>query len=181
MLPAPARFRAAMAISTGPVVTRAIPGVEAVVMGTAEMSDMGAIEWQSLRPKRKHVVSASGVLLSNVMRTSVLVFAVMLTACAANPRSLCESLVPNSWTPLPRAPEGTRDLEASLPTAPYRTNEGLVTSVQRLWYEKGDELIACTLPRHATDNSSVMVTDFARSGGTWVKVSDDAYLCHVTL
>jgi hypothetical protein len=66
-----------MAISRGPVATRAIPGAEAVVMGTAEMSDKGAIEWQCLRPKRKHVASASGVLRSNVMRTSVLVFAVM--------------------------------------------------------------------------------------------------------
>jgi len=127
------------------------------------------------------VVSADGALRTSVMRISVLVFAVVLSGCAANPRTLCGTLVPNSWTILPRAPEGVWDLEASLPQAPYRTNEGVVTSLQRLWYEKGDGLLACTLARHATNNCSVMVTEFARSGGAWVMVGGDAYLCHITL
>jgi hypothetical protein len=56
-----------------------------------------------------------------------------------------------------------------------------VASVHRLWYEQGDGLIACTLARHASDNCSVEVTQFARSGAGWVKVSDNAVLCHVTL
>jgi len=142
----------------------------------------GVIERKGLRPKHENVVSAAGAFSPSVMRAGVLAFAVVLTGCAANPRTLCGSLVPNSWTLLLRAPEGTRDLEASLPQAPYQTNEGRwITSVQRLWYEKGDGLIACTLARHATDNCSVRVTEFARSGGAWVKVSDDAYLCHIIL
>jgi hypothetical protein len=108
--------------------------------------------------------------------------AVLLTRCAANPRSLCESLVPPSWKYLARAPEGTNDIESSLPSVPYQTNEGRsVTSVHRLWYERGDGLIACTLARHATDNCSVVLTQFVRSGVAWAKVSDNAVLCHVTL
>src|SRR6266851_2885866 len=116
------------------------------------------------------------------MRASIVAVAILLTGCAANPRSLCESLVPSSWTYLSQAPQGSAGLESSLPATPYRTNEGrLVSSVHRLWYERGDGLIACTLARHATDNCSVEVTQFARSSAGWVKVSDHAVLCHVTL
>jgi hypothetical protein len=150
-------------------------------MGTAAVVGLAVTERKRLRPRRGNVASAVGAFSPSVMRAGVWVFALVLAGCAVNPRTLCASLVPNSWTPLPRAPEGVRDLDASLPQAPYRTNEGLVTSVQRLWYEKGDGLIACTLPRHVTDNCSVMVTDFARSGSAWVKVDDNMYLCHVLL
>jgi hypothetical protein len=115
-------------------------------------------------------------------RTSIVVIAMLFTGCAANPRSLCESLVPSSWTYLRQAPQGSAGLESSLPATPYQTNEGkLVSSVRRLWFEHGDELIACTLARHATDTCSVRVTRFSRSSAGWAKVSDDGVLCHVTL
>jgi len=113
---------------------------------------------------------------------SIVVIAMLFTGCATNPRSLCESLVPSSWTYLPQAPQGSAGLESSLPATPYPTNEGkLVTSVRRLWFQHGDELIACTLARHATDNCSVRVTRFSRSSAGWTKVSDDGVLCHVIL
>ena len=116
------------------------------------------------------------------MRSSIAALTILLTGCAANPRFLCQTLVPNSWTYLPRAPSASAGLESSLPAAPYRTNEGrLVTSVRRLWYGQGDELMACTLDWHATDNCSVFATRFSRSGTGWVKVSDDGVLCHVLL
>jgi hypothetical protein len=115
-------------------------------------------------------------------RTSIVVIAMLFTSCATNPRSLCESWVPSSWTYLPQAPQGSAGLESSLPTTAYLTNEGkLVSSVRRLWFEHGDELIACTLARHATDDCSVRVTRFSRSSAGWAKVSDDGVLCHVTL
>jgi hypothetical protein len=115
------------------------------------------------------------------MRPSIVALAILLTGCAANPRSLCGALVPNSWTYLDRAPSASAELESSLPAVPYRTNEGKLSSVRRLWYERGDELMACTLDRRATDTCSVMATRFSRSGAGWVKVSEDSALCHVIL
>lgn len=35
-------------------------------------------------------------------RTTIVVIAIFFTACATDPRSLCESLVPSSWTYLPQ-------------------------------------------------------------------------------
>ncbi len=108
-----------------------------------------------------------------VMRAGVIVVAIFLTACAANPRSLCASLVPSTWTYLRRAPRGSGGIESLLPTPPYRTSEGrLVRSVNRLWYEQGDDLTACTVARHAIDNCSVEVTYLTRSGAGWLKVGD---------
>jgi hypothetical protein len=116
------------------------------------------------------------------MRPSIVALAILLTGCAANPRSICEAVVPNSWTYLSRAPAASAGLESSLPATPYPTKEGrLVTSVHRLWYERGDELMACTLDRRATDTCSVMTTRFSRSAAGWVKVSEDSVLCHVAL
>jgi hypothetical protein len=115
-------------------------------------------------------------------RAGIVVIAMLFTGCATNPRSICESMVPSSWTYLPQAPQGSAGLESSLPATPYLTNEGkLVSSVPRLWFGHGDELIACTLARHATDTCSVRVTRFSRSSAGWAKVSDDAVLCHVLL
>jgi hypothetical protein len=51
-------------------------------------------------------------------RTSIVVIAMLFTGCATNPRSLCESLVPSSWTYLPQAPQGSAGLESSLPVTP---------------------------------------------------------------
>jgi hypothetical protein len=116
------------------------------------------------------------------MRNNIFALAILLTGCASNPRSLCETLVPTSWTYLPQAPSASLELESSLPATPYRTNGGrLVSTVRHLWYERGDELMACTLDRHATDTCSVVATRFSRSGVGWVKASDDAVLCHVLL
>jgi hypothetical protein len=129
-------------------------------------------------------VLAQRVPASNliVMRTSIVALAILLTGCAANPRALCGALVPNSWTYLRQAPSAPAGLESSLPATPYRTNQGrLVSSVRRLWYEQGDDLMACTLDRCATDTCSVVATRFSRSSAGWVKVSDDAVLCHVLL
>jgi hypothetical protein len=112
--------------------------------------------------------------------TSIVVIAMLFTGCATNPRSICG--VPSWWTYLPQAPQGSAGLESLLPATPYLTNEGkLVSSVRRLWFEQDDELIACTLARHATDTCSVHLTRFSRSSTGWAKVSDDAVLCHVVL
>ena len=120
------------------------------------MIGINQLRWSLTQPASLNLI---------VMRASIFVVAILLTACAANPRSLCASLVPSSWTYLPGAPQGSGGLESSLPAPPYRTNEGqLVRSINRLWYEQGDGLIACTLARHATNNCSVEVTQFARSG-----------------
>lgn len=116
------------------------------------------------------------------MRSSIVAFAMLLAGCAANPRSLCEIVIPTSWAYLPQAPSASLTLDSSLPRTPYRTNEGrLVSSVRHLWYERGDELMVCTLDRRARDTCSVVTTRFSASGAGWVKLSDDAVLCHVLL
>jgi hypothetical protein len=115
-------------------------------------------------------------------RITIFVTAMLFAGCVTNPRSLCESLVPSSWTYLPQAPQGSSGLESSLPAAPYLTNEGkLVSSVRRLWFEHGDEFVACTLARNAPDTCSVRVTWLSRSSDGWAKDSDDEVLCHVSL
>jgi hypothetical protein len=113
------------------------------------------------------------------MRSSIIVIAMLLAGCATNPKSLCGALVPNSWAYLRQAPPASAALTSSLPATPYRSSNGrFISSVRRLWYEKGDELMACTLDRRATDNCSVIATWFSRSSTGWVKVGDDAVLCH---
>jgi hypothetical protein len=114
------------------------------------------------------------------MRPSSIAVAILLAGCAANPQSLCASLVPPTWTYLPQPPKEAAGLEALLPAAPYKTNEGkLIASIRRLWYQRDESLLACTLARHATNDCSALTTEFARSGTDWSKVRDDGVLCNV--
>ena len=106
------------------------------------------------------------------MRVSVVVVLVLLTACAANPRTLCASLVPTSWRYMSKAPAGADALERSVVGN---------SSIRQLWYQQGEGLLLCTLSRDARDTCSVEINQFARSDTGWVRVSGNAVLCHVTL
>jgi hypothetical protein len=117
-----------------------------------------------------------------VMRASVFAVSLFLGGCASNPQSLCAALVPSSWTYLRQPPSSSAGVNGALPKTPYRTGEGkLVASARRVWYSRSDELIACTLDRHATDTCSVITTQFSRSGAGWAKVADNAVLCKISL
>jgi len=111
------------------------------------------------------------------MRTGAIAVAILLTGCAANPQSLCASVVPSTWTYLPQPPKEAAGLEPLLPAAPYKTNEGkLIASIRGLWYQRDESLLACTLARHATNGCSVLTTEFARSGTDWSKVREDGVM-----
>lgn len=121
-----------------------------------------------------------GRALANAL--AIATISLSATGCAVNPDKLCASLVPPSWTRVDPPPDATTALTAYLPRTPYTTNTGhIVQSARTLWYRQSDELIACTLEKHATDNCSVHTTQFALRAGTWLKVADDAVLCNVTL
>ena len=104
-----------------------------------------------------------------------------LAACAASPRTLCAQSVPDTWEYVGTDAKLSVLLDASLPHAPYETNQGTpVRSVRHVWYRIGDTgLLACTVARGARDNCSVRVTEFSRADGAWSKSREDAVLCNV--
>ena len=77
---------------------------------------------ESRRFARSTRIPLDKVVVSHIrrfrQRTSIVVIAMLCTGCSTNPRSLCESLVPRSWTYLPQAPRGSAGLESSLPVTP---------------------------------------------------------------
>lgn len=105
----------------------------------------------------------------------------MLNACAASPEKLCSSIVPEGWQYVGEDPRLSALLDASLPHAPYKTNEGrTVRTVRHIWYRSGDDsILGCTLDRHARDTCSIGTSEFVRTGNTWSKRGEDAVLCNV--
>jgi hypothetical protein len=105
----------------------------------------------------------------------------VLCGCAASPRRLCATLVTSPWEYIGDDTALAASLRSSLPRVPYQTNEGKpVRAVRHIWYRAGDQLLACTLARHARDDCSVRTTQFARVDDTWSKTSENAVLCNVT-
>jgi hypothetical protein len=114
-------------------------------------------------------------------RASAILASAVLAGCAVNPQHLCAPSAPTAWQYIGEDQGLSTLLDASLPHAPYTTNEGKpVRAVQRVWYRIGDQrLMACTLARHARNNCSVRTTEFMRIDGVWSKRNEDAVLCNV--
>jgi hypothetical protein len=107
------------------------------------------------------------------MRLSIAVTSLLICGCAANPTTLCGSLVPPGWQRAAAPPGATAALMSAI-------NSGrLAPKTNVLWYHLEDRVIACTLDRGTKDNCSVATAEFARSPAGWVKVSEDAVLCKV--
>jgi len=115
------------------------------------------------------------------LRASAILASAVLSGCAVSPQQLCASNAAGAWQYVGENKDLSELLDASLPHAPYTTNEGKpVRAVQHVWYRVGDyQLLACTLARHARDNCSVRTTEFIRIDGAWSKRSEDAVLCNV--
>ena len=115
------------------------------------------------------------------LRTSAILASAVLAGCAVSPQQLCAPSAPTPWQYIGGDQGLSTLLDASLPHAPYTTNEGKpVRAVQRVWYGFGDQLLmACTFARHARNNCSVRTTEFLRIDGVWSKRNEDAVLCNV--
>lgn len=115
------------------------------------------------------------------LRASAVLASAVLSGCAVSPQRLCAPSAPGEWQYIGEDQDLSELLDVSLPHAPYTTNEGkLVSSVQRVWYRIGDQqLLACTLARHARDNCSVRTTEFTRIDGGWSKRGEESVLCNV--
>jgi hypothetical protein len=115
------------------------------------------------------------------LRASAILASEVLAGCAISPQQLCAPNAQSTWQYIGEDKGLSTLLDARLPHAPYSTNEGKpVRAVQRVWFRLGDDqLLACTLARHARDDCSVRTTEFIRIDGAWSMRSEDEVLCNV--
>src|SRR5882672_4320890 len=113
---------------------------------------------------------------------SAFLLSVTLAGCAVSPQKLCALHAPDNWQYLGPDKSLNALLGATLPGAPYTTNDGkTVRSVQHVWFRGGDyQLLACTLARGARDERSIRTAAFQLIDNAWVRGSEDAVLCNVS-
>jgi hypothetical protein len=99
--------------------------------------------------------------------------AACLAGCAVKPGRPCAEFAPTTWSYV--------GADASLDQQFASQLAGATAEVRRYWYRNGeDQVMACTLPKQASDRCSMNVQVFQRMDGDWQPSHSDGGLCDAT-